>query len=100
MAKELKIDGRMKVDTLKTNFKNTFKIGIRIYKGQKFASENLTLSSIRTDDAKGGRIEIHGRTKVGNVEKMFMEQMGIKVQIENKSGDLADNNLSLAQAAK
>ena len=100
MANELSIDGRMKVGTLKRNFKEQFGIGMRVYTGKKFASDDATLSSIRTEGAKGGKVNIHGRTKVGNIEKMFMEQLGIKIQIENKTGDLADNKLSLTQAGK
>jgi len=98
MAKELKIDGRMKVGTLMKNFKETFGVGIRIYKGKRFADEEVTLSSIRDDDAKGGKVEIHGKTKVGNIEKMFKEQMGITIQVEDKAGKLADDDLTLTKA--
>ena len=100
MANELNIDGRMKVGTLKKNFKEQFGIGLRVYTGKKFASDDVTLASIRAEGAKGGKVSIHGRTKVGNVEKMFKEQLGIKIQIENKAGGLADNSLSLTQAGK
>jgi hypothetical protein len=100
MANELSIDGRMKVGTFKKNFMEKFGVGVRVYTGKKFASDDVTLSSIRTEGAKGGKVKLHGRTKVGNVEKMFKEQLGIKIQIENKAGDLADNSLSLAQAGK
>jgi hypothetical protein len=100
MANELSIDGRKKVGTLKKDFKEQFGVGLRVYTGKKFASDNATLSSIRDENAKGGKVNIHGRTKVGNVEKMFLEQLGIKIQIEDKSGNLADNDLSLTQAGK
>ena len=97
MAKELKVDGRMKVATLKAKFKEIYGIGIRVYYGKRFADDNVSLTSIRDESAKGGNVPIHGRTKIGNVEKMFKEQLGIRVQIENSTGDLADNNISLAQ---
>jgi hypothetical protein len=100
MAKELKVDGRMKVGNFKNKFKDTFDVGIRIYKGKQFAPDDATLSSIRSENAKGGKIQIHGRTKVGNIEKMFQEEMGIKIQIEDKTGGLADNNISITQAGK
>ncbi len=96
MAKDIRVDGRMKVDTFKNNFKEKFGVSIRIYKGPRFADGSLTLSSIRSESAKGGTIEINGRTHVKNVEKMFEEEMGIKVQVENKDGELADNNVSLS----
>jgi len=100
MAKELKVDGRMKVGTLKKNFKEIFNVGIRVYKGQRFADEDATLASIRAESAKGGDIAIHGATKVGNVEKMFKDAMGIKIQIEDKAGELADNDLTLSKVGE
>ena len=96
MAGELKVDGRMKVDTFKDNFKETFGVTIRVYKGPRFADGDVTLSSIRSEDAKGGTISINGKTHVKNVEKMFEDEMGIKVQVENSDGALADNNVSLS----
>ena len=86
MAKEINVAGRMKVKTLKKDFNEVFNAGIRVYNGKKFANDDATLASIRSDDAKGGGIKIHGRTKVSNVEKMFKEQMGITIQIENRDG--------------
>ena len=100
MAKELDVGGRMKVKTLKRTFHGTFGVQIRVYKGQKFADDDATLASIRGKDAKGGDIRIHGRTLVKNVEKMFKAQMGIKIQIQDKDGGLADNSLSLSHVGK
>ncbi len=100
MAKELKVGGRMNVDTLKKRFKETFGVNIRVYNGARFAQDKATLASIRADDAKGGEFSIHGRTKVGKVEKEFKEKMGIKIQVENAQGELADDDISLSQASK
>ncbi len=55
MAKDFKVDGRMKVSTLKSGFVETYGVAIRVYKGKKFAPEDSTLSSIRDEGAKGGR---------------------------------------------
>ena len=98
---DIKVDGRMKVKTLKKKFKESFGVNIRVYKGKKFADDDATLASIRADDAKkAGSFSIHGKTKVGNVEKSFEEELGIAVQIEDKKGSLADNDMTLAQTAK
>lgn len=35
-----------------------------------------------------------------NVEKQFLESLGIKVQIESADGQLADNNITLASLKK
>jgi len=100
MAKQVKVSGQMKVATLKKDFKEAFGAGIRIYNGKKFADDNATLASIRAKDAKGGDISIVGQTKVGNVENAFKEEMGITIQIENKDGELADNNVTLGSLSK
>lgn len=100
MAKELKVAGRMKVSSLKKDFKEAFGVNIRIYNGVKFADDDATLASIRAEGVKAGDIEVVAQTKVGNVEKAFLEKMGIKIQIEDKKGDLADNNVTLGSLSK
>ncbi len=47
------ITGRMKVKTLKADFKENFGSTLRVYNGQKFADDDATLASIRKNDAKG-----------------------------------------------
>ena len=97
----ISVSGRQKVKSLKENFKKEFGVNIRVYNGKKFADDDATLASIRSDDApKSGDFEVHGNTKVGNVEKQFKESLGITVQIENKAGDLADNAATLASLKK
>jgi hypothetical protein len=100
MAKNIKVSGKMKVSTLKKDFKEAFGAGIRVYNGKKFADDDATLASIRAKDAKGGDISVVGQTKVGNVENAFKEEMGITIQIENKEGGLADNNVTLGSLSK
>lgn len=91
----MKISGRMLVKSFKAQFKETFGIGVRLYNGSRFADDEATLASIRKGDAKGGDVEIHGNLKVGNAEKLILENFGIKIQIEDKEGNLADNNHTL-----
>jgi hypothetical protein len=43
----LNIDGRMKVKTLKDQFKKEFGLTLRVYDGRKFADGDATLASIR-----------------------------------------------------
>lgn len=97
----LSVNGRQKVKTLKEAFKNEFGVSIRVYNGKKFADDDATLASIRAEGAPGkADFDVHGRTKVGNVEKQFKETLGISVQIENAAGELADNDVSLASLKK
>lgn len=97
----MKISGRMKVKSLKEDFKKEFGVSVRVYKGKQFADDSATLASIRADGAPArGDFEVHGNTKVGNVEKQFKEQLGITIQIEDASGGLADNNVTLSSLKK
>jgi len=97
----LKVDGRFKVKRLKEEFFQEFGANIRVYKGSRFADDDVSLASIRAEGASpAGDFEIHGNTNVGNVEKAFFEKLGIKVQVENANGELADNNVSLSSLKK
>ena len=50
---DFSIDGRMKVKTLKKQFKEAFGSTLRVYKGVGFADDEATLASIRAEGAKG-----------------------------------------------
>jgi hypothetical protein len=97
--KEIKIDGRMKVGNFKKKFKDTFGVGVRIYKGRQFASDDASLSSTQNKKIETDTIAISGEEKIGDIEKMFKEK-GIVIQIENKSGGLANNNNSINKVAE
>ncbi len=64
----LNINGRMKVKTLRADFKKEFGLTLRVYNGNKFADDGDTLASIRKGDAKGGDFAPRTNTKVGNLE--------------------------------
>ena len=95
----MKVDQRKKVSVLQKQFKNEFGVELRVYKGNKFA-EDVVLSTLSPPGTKGGEIDFGTNTKVKNVEKAFMKEMGIKVQVEKSNGKLADDEKTLAAAAK
>lgn len=98
---DFKLDGRMKVGTLKKNFKNAFGATLRVYKGNKFADDNATLASIRGEGAKGGEFSCGGNAKVGTFENKVKELYGINVQVANADDSkLADNSITLVAAGK
>ena len=93
----MKVSGRTTVGKFKELFKEEFGTSIRVYQGRKFADNSSTLASIRKDDAKiKGDVEIRGNMKVGNVEKLFLNEYGIVIQIEDQKGKLADNTVTIA----
>ena len=102
---EFKLDGRMKVKTLKDTFKKTLGASLRVYKSATckgaFADDNATLASIRAEGAKGGEIVVKGNMQVGNFEKKVAELYGIGVQVAPPDDSkLADNSITLAAAGK
>lgn len=98
---ELTISGRMKVKSLKADFKKAFGSTLRIYNGAKFADDDATLASIRKGDAKGGEVKAHGATKVGNFEKAIMENYGIRIQIASPDDSkLCSDDITLSASGK
>ena len=89
---ELKIDGRMKVKTLKANFKSNFGSTLRVYK---------RLASLRAEGAKGGELTVGGNKTVGKFEEEFAATWGIGVQVASADDSkLADNKATLVAAGK
>lgn len=98
---EFEVNGNTKVKYAKKNFEEAFGVPIRIYNGTKFADEESTLAKIRKNDIKGAAdIKIKMSTKVGEAEKLFLKNLGVKVQVCDKKGDLADNKLTLGELAR
>ena len=98
---EFSIDGRMKVKTLRKQFKDAFGATLRVYKGNQFADEDATLASIRVGDAKGGELKCAGNLKVGNFENKMKELFGVEVQVANKDDNaLANNDITISAAGK
>jgi hypothetical protein len=95
----LNIDGRMKVKTLRSQFKDDFNLTLRVYDGRSFADDNSTLASIRKGDAKGGEFSPRRNTKIGNLEDKMKDLFGIKVQVAGSDDSyLCDNDLTLSEA--
>lgn len=94
----MKVNGRLTVAKFKKMFKDEFGVGVRVYNGVNFAKEDATLASIRKGEPakKSDDFEFHAFTKVGNAEKEFKDVFAVKIQIENKEGELADDKATLA----
>lgn len=98
---DIKISGRMKVKTLKNDFKKEFGSTLRVYNGNRFADDEATLSSIRKGNATGGEFSVNGNTQIGTFEKKVKEQFGISVQVASPDDSkLLDNKITLSQSGK
>ena len=95
----LNINGRMKVKTLRADFKKEFGLTLRVYDGRSFADDDSTLAAIRKGDSKGGEFGPRKNTKVGNLEDKIMDMFGIKTQVAGSDDSyLCNNDLTLAGA--
>jgi len=95
----LNINGRMKVKTLRADFKKEFGLTLRVYDGRSFANDDSTLAAIRKGDSKGGEFGPRKNTKVGNLEDKIMDMFGIKTQVAGSDDSyLCDNDLTLSGA--
>lgn len=101
---DFNIDGRMKVKTLKANFKKAFGSTLRVYTTKackQFADEEATLSDIRDPKAAGGKLSVGGNTQVGTFENKLSALYGIGVQVANADDSkLVDNKLTLTASGK
>jgi len=95
----LNINGRMKVKTLRADFKKEFGLTLRVYDGRSFADDDSTLAAIRKGDSKGGEFAPRKNTKVGNLEDKIMEMFGIKTQVAGSDDSyLCKDELTLKAA--
>jgi hypothetical protein len=95
------ISGRMKVKTLKADFKKAYNSTLRVYNGARFADDDATLASIRKGDAKGGEVAINGKMLIGNFESKILEEFGIRIQVATADDSkLVDNKVTLTQSGK
>lgn len=100
---DLRIDSRMKVKTLKANFKKAFGATLRVYTTgncKQFADDESTLATLMKG-AKGGEFTAGGNLRVGNFEKKVKELYGIGVQVANSTDTaLSKDTITLAAAGK
>lgn len=103
---EFTVAPQKKLKTLSKEFLEAFDLQLVFYKGSVIAEGDLTLAALNkktTKDvnAQADGIKIKGSTKVGDAEKMFDTNFGVKVQIKDKKGEkCVPNEITIGQAAR
>lgn len=103
---EFTVAPQKKLKTLSKEFLDAFDLQLVFYKGSVIAEGDLTLAALNkktTKDVKANAdgIKIKGSTKVGDAEKMFDANFGVKVQIKDKAGKICvPNEITIGQAAR
>lgn len=105
---KFKVDGRMTVNTLRTKFKETFGVSIRVYQGNnagrgaRFADDAARLGAIadeRESLAEEGDFDIIEGMTIEEFEVAFQQKFDIAVQIADAANEkLLDNHLKLSEA--
>ena len=96
---ELECGPNMKVKNFKKAFKEELGVEVKVYikNSNAIAKDDVTLGSTKADEFKGKGEEVKFKLakKVGEVEDMFKDKMGVKIQICNADGSLAKNDITL-----
>jgi hypothetical protein len=98
-----KIDGSMKIKTLRANFTEEFGSTLRLYDGNSFASDDDKVSDIAKNRVKRGEegVSANGNLAVKTFEKRMKDVYGIRAQVATKDdSDLVDNDISLTDSGK
>lgn len=107
--KDLEVTGNMSVRALQNLFTEQFGTGIRVYKlnaegkistgrGAKPADAAATLASISSGNV--GTITLKKNMSVKEAEDAFANMLGVGVQIEDKDGKLANDQVRLSDLGK
>ena len=90
-----------KVKKFANDFSEHFGVQVKVYvkTSNVPAKESQTLASVRpiNFDGKPQNVVVKMSQKVGDVEKSFMRLMGVKIQILNADGSLADDHITLGE---
>lgn len=104
---EFSVAPNKKLKTISADFKKAFDLSLVFYKGNMIAEEGLTLAglnkktSAEINSKSDVDIKIKASMKVAEVEKLFLNTYGVKVQIKDKSAkSLIDDNLTLGNASR
>jgi hypothetical protein len=95
----LSITGQIKVATLQKKFLKEFGLMLRVYDGRALAETDQTLAQARKHKGSGGGLSVAKNMKVGNLEKKFQVEFGLKVQVAGSDDSyLCNDDLTLNAA--
>lgn len=100
-AADFDINSNTKVKTLQKDFKSNFGLTLRVYNGVKYADEDKTLGSFKSSNTNATGFKLKANKTVGEVEDIFKENFGLKVQIADKNDThLLPNKKTLGECAR
>lgn len=103
---EFTVAPNKKLKSLSSDFLKAFDLQLVFYKGPMIADGDLTLAALNKKTTKevnttADGLKIKGSMKVGDAEKLFDQQFGVKVQIKDTEGKICvPNSITIGQAAR
>jgi hypothetical protein len=95
----LSITGQLKVSTLQNKFLKEFGLMLRVYDGRALADTGQTLAQARKHKGSGSGLSVAKNMKVGNLERKFQVEFGLKVQVAGSDDSyLCNDDLTLNAA--
>jgi hypothetical protein len=95
----LSITGQLKVSTLQNKFLKEFGLMLRVYDGRALADTGQTLAQARKHKGSGSGLSVAKNMKVGNLERKFQVEFGLKVQVAGSDDSyLCNDDLTLNTA--
>ena len=100
-AADFDITSKMKVKSLQSDFKTNFGVTLRVYNGVKFADPDKTLGSFKSTNTQSNGFKIKAKMTVDQVEGMFADSFGLKVQIADKNDThLLPNSITIGEGSR
>ena len=96
----LSITGQLKVSTLQKKFLKEFGLVLRVYDGRALADTDQTLAQARKHKGSGSGLSVAKNMKVGNLERKFEVEFGLKVQVAGSDDSYLCNDDFTLNAAK
>lgn len=103
---EFGVSRNKKLKSVSADFKKAFDLTLVFYKGNMIAEGDLTLAALdkktaKTATSESTSVKVKASMKVGDVEKLFDDSFGVKVQIKDITGKhLVPNEITLGQAKR
>jgi hypothetical protein len=94
---DFNISGRMKIKTLKDDFKAEFGGTLRVYDGRSHADDSATVGSVaKKTVSRGSEVSANGNLLVKTFEERMKETYGIRVEVATADDSkLADDGCRL-----
>ena len=107
---DFSVSGNKKLRTINKEFKDSFNLSLLIYKGNQRADESLSFAelnkktSIDVDTSINNMdLEIKASMTIKEVERLFLNTFGVKVQIGDKKGKIIGSkfdSITLGEASR